>query len=1470
MADSLPVTAQLRLEDVCARFERAWQAAGAHGAPPLVGDFLRDASGPERQPLLWELLLLDLHYRRRRGERPGQAYYAARFPDDGALIRGALAAAGTVERPAVPPEPSRATLRPSPEVTAGPDPDPTITAQRPAQAAGEEASPPVLAGYEILGELGRGGMGVVYKARHRALKRVVALKMVLAGGHASPQELARFRTEAEAVARLAHPNIVQIFEVGAHDGLPYCALELVDGGSLEARLKGGPLPADEAARLVRLLAGAMHLAHSRNIIHRDLKPANVLLGADGTPKVTDFGLARQLDADGQHTVSGAVMGTPSYMAPEQASGRAHEAGPAADVYALGAILYACLTGSPPFRGATQLEILEKVRNQEPVPPGALQPGVPRDLETICLKCMRKEPEKRYASAQELADDLRRFLCGEPVEARPVGASERLAKWVRRRPALAGLLAASGVAALALVGLGVGWLYYVSLAAAYQSEGEQRKKAEEARDLAQNAVKDRDAALEARDAALKERDYTAYIHGISLADRALRVDYNVPFAQQRLKDCKTDLRNWEWHYLNAQCQSELFSLPGSAPVFSPDGSRIAVTNSDGVLVYDTLAGREVLAIKGGGPLFYPLYSPDGARIAAMGIGQVVRVYDTGNGKELLTLAASVSTAPPGVVIIPRFVYSSDGAHIAVGRSDGAVRVYDARTGQVELPLQGPVGLADPVFSPDGARIAVRGHDGTQRIYTRAGQEILTLKFPPDDWLRSVNRATVFSPDGTHVAALSGDRYVYVARADRQGLVFKVPCGPGTPVFSPDGAGLLVEGALADGTLRVYDARTGRPALTIRGSTKLNHPVYSPDGAHIVSGGADGAARVYDAQTGQEILALKGPVPFGGAPVFSRDGARVAVQCMDGLVRVYDARTSPEMAVIKIAGDVFRPSHSPDGSRIAAVSRYGDVRVYDAKTGQELLAIKRPARAAWPVYSPDGARIAVVYNERVVRVFDARTGQELRKISTPADVRSLVYSPDGARVAMGYTDRVARVYDARTGQELRELSTAAGIDELVYSPDGARIAMRCQAMLGQDQVSHVFDAQTGQEAFALHGPVGDPVYSPDGSRIAGAGGHEIHVYDAKVGQELLAIKGLARVLRLAYSPDGSRIAAAGIDGVVRLYDARTGQELLALPERVGSVAPVFSTVRFVASPAGVGISAVDGDGVVRVWTAPQDTAAWQAERRSALAAGLLTWHWERAADSERNGERFAARFHLDRVLALQPDDWPARMRRAHLHIEFGQWARAAADYGYAFRRQPFLDLEWNFEHAAACLLADDKEGYRRLRDFVLKATPANSDHRRAFLVARLCAIDPDAKGDLDVPMRLVQQALAQGQSRGERLHTFGLLQYRAGSYMDAVRQFEKSLAEAPDWPAHVLNQFGLALAHHRLGQADAAQKWYANAKYWMDQTPHEPARQFGTTLPLHPHDWLGCLLLRREADQCFGGTDPDKKPATSSPGGRRPGP
>jgi tetratricopeptide (TPR) repeat protein/predicted Ser/Thr protein kinase len=469
--DTLPPSVAERVDRVCDRFEAAWKAARTPDERPRIEDYLSETPETERSLLLSELIALDIAYRRRAGENPATKDYQDRFTAcDGAQ----LATLFSVIPETAPPEQAgsatpTASDRPTPPVAdsalearegipgenqrATPeDPYATWYTDAPAGQPAAAAGWPTVAGYKILGMLGKGGMGVVYKARQLALNRLVALKMIRSGAAAGPEELHRFQMEAKVIALLQHPNIVQIYEVGEHDGQPYLALELVDGRSLHERIKTAPLPAREAAQLTGLLARAMHVVHQRGVIHRDLKPANVLLAADGTPKITDFGLAKRVDVEVGQTSSGAVMGTAQYMPPEQARGHTRQIGPLSDVYALGALMYETLTGRPPFQAATVYDTLSLVVTAEPLPPSRLQPAVPRDLETICLKCLQKEPAKRYASALALAEDLGRFLAGEPIHARPTGPWERMVKWARRRPAAAALLAVLGAMAFAFLGL----------------------------------------------------------------------------------------------------------------------------------------------------------------------------------------------------------------------------------------------------------------------------------------------------------------------------------------------------------------------------------------------------------------------------------------------------------------------------------------------------------------------------------------------------------------------------------------------------------------------------------------------------------------------------------------------------------------------------------------------------------------------------------------------------------------------------------------------------------------------------------------------------------------------------------------------------------------------------------------------------------------------------------------------------------
>jgi serine/threonine protein kinase len=464
--DNLPLPAKRRIDAICARFEDAWRTGR-----PLLETYCEAVPPSERPVLLTELLHIEVERRRGQGEVPVARDYLARFRGLENVVREVLPEPHDSQPSR--PDNSQLTIHAAAQGEVRPAPAP---------AAGGPVEVP---GYELSGELGRGGMGIVYRARHLALNRQVALKFILAGGNAPLRHKERFRKEAEVIARLRHPNIVQIYDIGEANGQSYLALEYAEGGSLRERLAGTPMEPRAAVRLMEPLARAVQHAHRQGVIHRDLKPANILLAIGGdsvsygnravgsvvpltpeqiaaaqgipaaqlpiaacTPKLTDFGLARLLDAETPRQEQGLAAGTPSYMAPEQASGGA--IGPPADVWALGANLYELLTGRPPFRAPTTMETLRLVVTADPIPPSQLQPGVPRDLDTICLKCLQKDPARRYPGARELAQDLRSFLAGETILARPAGRWERALKWLRRHPALAAL--GGLVLLLALTGL----------------------------------------------------------------------------------------------------------------------------------------------------------------------------------------------------------------------------------------------------------------------------------------------------------------------------------------------------------------------------------------------------------------------------------------------------------------------------------------------------------------------------------------------------------------------------------------------------------------------------------------------------------------------------------------------------------------------------------------------------------------------------------------------------------------------------------------------------------------------------------------------------------------------------------------------------------------------------------------------------------------------------------------------------------
>jgi WD40 repeat protein len=1033
-------------------------------------------------------------------------------------------------------------------------------------------------GYAVEGVLGKGGMGVVYRAQQIALRRTVALKMILHAEYAGNEERRRFHAEAEAIAQLAHPNIVQVHEVGEYNGLPYFSLEFCSGGSLQKKLAEEPWEALPAARLVETLSCGMHAAHQAGLVHRDLKPANVLLAADGTPKITDFGLVKRLDVPG-HTQSGAVMGTPSYMAPEQAAGKSKEVGVAADVYALGAILYQALTGRPPFRAATVLDTLLQVISEEPVPVRRLQPKTPRDLETICHKCLEKDPKKRYTTAEHLAEDLRRFVAGEPVQARPVGPLGRLAKWARRRPAVASLWLA--VVLVALGGLaGILWNYAAAVKAEKDAiekkefaEGETRRANANARQAQQNAE---EARLE-RDRAHRQ----AYFAHVGQAEANLQSKDHAG-ALVALDRIRPEDRGWEYGLLRHRAEGTPLELHGhegriGAVAWSPDGTRIATAGWDNtVKVWDAHRGVELATLRGHGSQVTSVsWSPDGGRLASTSFDRTVRIWDVRSGAgtsigEHAHWAMGVSWSP-------------DGRRIASASADGTVRIWDARTHRPMSLLRGHRGMVLSVsWSSDGSRIASGSEDHTVMLWDVArGSSVATLT----GHTRAVN-SVCFSPDGTHVASAS-----------------------------------------LDGTVRIWDPVGGDRPLTLKGHTESVAAVsYHPDGSRIASASRDKTVRLWDTATGTEVAALRGHRDRISAVCWSPDGARLASGAEDGVVKVWEMTGADEVPTL--AGHrniIFGVACSPDGSRIASAAGDMTAKIWDAAARVELATLLGHSdRVTAVAFSPDGQRLATASYDRTVKLWDVHTGRLTATLrGHEGAVTCVCWDRDGNRLATGSRDHTVKVWNAGTGDvfaTLREHSNE--VKSVCFTPDSKRLVSAAQ-----DRIVKIWSAD-GSPVVDLRGhtePIFSVAVSPDGSRIASAGYDQtVRIWDAGSGKEVAVLRGHTEpVLSVCFSPDGSRIVSGSWDGTVKVWDLEHG-----------STATFHSPMQVFAvccSRSGDRIISASGT-VLKVWASRPGSDRgldfWdEAEQGRAVRTAL--WHAAAAESAEKRRDSFAAGFHRGRL-------------------------------------------------------------------------------------------------------------------------------------------------------------------------------------------------------------------------------------------------
>jgi serine/threonine protein kinase/WD40 repeat protein len=1211
-----------RIDEICDQYEVARLA----GQRPRIDDYLHEVPEAERSVLLHELLRLERDYlqgdqRHRwqrgervlvqayleetpwlrdypelvfelvcgevllceeRGERPRPVDYLELVPTHQAQLRRFFVARNLLPMKTLQGLSVRVTLPAAKEATGveadqtvdelPPLDEPTLTqqaAEQPAPDGGVVAAPP---GYEVLGKLGHGGMGIVYQARQLKADRLVALKMILAGRYAEADQLARFRTEAEAIARLQHPHVVQVFEVGEHNGLPFFSLEFCPGRSLDKKLAGTPLPPAEAAALVEKVARGVQAAHEAQVLHRDLKPANVLLAADGTPKVTDFGLAKKLDAQGV-TLPGVIMGTPSYMAPEQASGERAMLGPAVDVYALGAILYECLTGRPPFRAATVLDTLRQVVSEEPVPPRQLNAQVPRDLETICLKCLHKEAAKRYASAAALADDLGRFCRGEPIIARPVGPVERASKWVRRSPWVAGLSAA------VVVSLTAGIVISSLLAVDAQQQASRANKGEkEARTKGEELTK----SLRQSNALLARQQQ---LRGQALADQG-------------------DLSGALMY-----CAEALGHLP--------EADQAVLRIRVGLL--HRACPQPVHIWFHDGPVTHAEYSPKDTHVLTTSLDCTARVWDAQTGAAITP--PLVHNAP-----IRHGAFSPDGLLVATAsgadEGEGSARLWDAVSGQpVGLPMKHEGAVLSVAFAPSGSYLLTAGADRVLQLW-----EVPSGKphGPPMRQEKHVKWAG-FTPDGTTVVAVVG-----ISGVDGKVSAWDVTTGKRSNLdigrqgqvchlaFSADGR--LAAVSVPGGTLIESLAKQGMPNKPLPLKNRPDEPgagngeflnswgrplclaAFDTRSQTVLTGGSDRKARVWDLASGKPV----GPILTHELPVTHVVfcGSLAVTACADGRLRFWDSAQGVEARaplVYPADAPVTSVAASSDGQHLLVASADHTARTWAVPEpfylppAADPAAVKRmvlgepgpslPAGTIELAQSSDGRRSVIKVGDEV-RVINRDT-RAVTAVLTGPPVGEVQFSLDG-RLAMSVPPPkamggIAAVWEADAdGKAIPPLRTfevpptkpgpSYFVWHAVFSPDGTRVLVRA----ADASAPQLWDVKTGQaigSPLAHAGPVLGPVFSPEGSclfttntpatklslgTILSLGSHssEAHLWDPRTGRQIGSSLhhnlGAEGGLVGSFSADGSRVvtansrtswvsAAAGLPSEVRVWDTATGSPM-----------------------------------------------------------------------------------------------------------------------------------------------------------------------------------------------------------------------------------------------------------------------------------------------------------------------------------------